>query len=55
MKRFFSILMVPVVGVALSLAVPTAMAQEKKEDEKMAKKKASKKKKGEKDEKAEKK
>ena len=48
MKRLFSLLLVPVVGIALSLATPVASAQEKKEGEKKEeKKKKSKKKKGE--------
>ncbi len=46
MKRLFSLLLVPVIGIALSMAVPTASAQEEKKDEKKAaKKKGSKKKK----------
>ena len=40
MRRLFSLLMVPVIGIALSMAVPTASAQEEK---KAAKKKAKKK------------
>ena len=44
MKRFFSYLMLPIVGVSLSLA-PAAMAQEKKEETKKESKKKSKKKK----------
>ena len=49
MKRLFSLLLVPVIGIALSMAVPTASAQEEKKDEKKGakKKKGSKKKKGE--------
>ena len=43
MKRFFSLLMVPVVGIALSFAVPTATAQEKKDTKKAAKKDTAKK------------
>ncbi len=53
MKRLFSLLLVPIVGIALSMAVPTASAQEEKKDEKKkaAKKKGSKKKKKEGEEK----
>ena len=49
MKRLFSLLLVPVIGIALSMAVPTASAQEEKKDEKKktGKKKGSKKKKKE--------
>ena len=51
MKRLFSLLLVPVIAVALSLTVPTVGAQEKKEEEKKeTKKKAGKKKKEEKKE-----
>ena len=49
MRRLFSLLMVPVIGIALSMAVPTAIAQEekKKDEKKAAKKKAKKRKEGE--------
>ncbi len=48
MKRLFSLLMLPVMGITLTLATPVASAQEKKEGEKAeGKKKAGKKKKGE--------
>jgi hypothetical protein len=42
MKKFLSLLMVPVLGIALSLAAPTVMAQDKKETEEMKRKKKQK-------------
>ena len=46
MKKLLSVLMLPVMGITLSLVAPIANAQEgKKEEKKEAKKKAKKKKK----------
>ena len=42
MKRFFSLLLVPVVAVALSLSAPAAFGQEKKEEAKKEHKKEKK-------------
>ena len=53
MKRLFSLLLVPVVAVALSLSVPSAFGKPGQEGEKKTeKKKGGKKKKGEKKEEA---
>lgn len=47
MKRLFSLLMIPVVAIALSLTVPTTGSAQEKKEEKKGEKKKGKKKKGE--------